>query len=188
MKVVAISGSPRRSGNTEKLIEHTLKSISEENINTELISLAGLDIRPCTACLACKEGEQCSIDDDLMPIYKKMKASDGIILASPVYFGSCTAVLKSLMERTGYIARYNGAPFKGKVGGPLVVARRAGHNFTLSQIDFWFHIMEIVEPGSTYWNIAFGRDRGDVSSDEEGLKTAWNFGKNMAFVIKKLDG
>ena len=141
MKVIAISGSPRKSGNTEKLIEHTLNSISEEGIDTELISLAGLDIRPCTACLACKEGERCSIDDNLMPIYHKMKEADGIILASPVYFGSCTAILKGLMERTGYIARYNGTPFKGKVGGPLVVARRAGHNFTLSQIDFWFQAL-----------------------------------------------
>jgi len=90
------------------------------------------------------------------------------------------------MERTGYISRHNGEPFKGKVGGPLVVARRAGHNFTLAQLTFWFQILDLVVPGSSYWNIAFGREKGEVAQDEEGMKTAWNFGKNMARVVKKL--
>jgi multimeric flavodoxin WrbA len=185
MKVVAIVGSPRKNGNTEMLAAHTLKAIAEEGIETELISLAGKDIRPCNACMACAEKEQCSIKDDLFPIYEKMKAAGGIILASPVYYGSCTALIKGLMERTGYISRHSNNAFKGKVGGPLVVARRAGHNFTIAQLDFWFHILGITVPGSTYWNIAFGREKGEVTKDEEGLRTAWNFGKNLAFTLKK---
>ncbi len=185
MKVVAVVGSPRKNGNTEILAAHTLKAIAEEGIETELISLAGKDIRGCTACMACAKEEKCSIQDDLPPIYEKMKAADGIILASPVYYGSCTALLKGLMERAGYLSRHSNNAFKGKVGGPLVVARRAGHNFTVAQLDFWFHISGITVPGSTYWNIAFGREKGEVSNDEEGLHTAWNFGKNMAFAIKQ---
>jgi hypothetical protein len=46
----------------------------------------------------------------------------------------------------------------------------------------------MVVPGSTYWNIAFGREKGDVSKDEKGMRTAWNFGKNVARVVKKLRG
>ena len=88
MKVVAIIGSPRKNGNTEQLAAHTLKAIAEEGIETEIISLAGKDIRPCNACMACSKLEECSIKDDLPPIYQKMKEADGIILASPVYFGS----------------------------------------------------------------------------------------------------
>jgi multimeric flavodoxin WrbA len=137
--------------------------------------------------MGCKTKEECSIKDDLQPIYEKMKKADGIILASPVYYGSCTALLKGLIERAGYMSRYNGDTFKGKVGGPLVVARRAGTNFTVAQLDFWFHIVGMIEPGSTYWNVAFGRDKGDVANDEEGMKTAWTFGKNMAYVLKKLN-
>jgi multimeric flavodoxin WrbA len=187
MKVIAIVGSPRKNGNTQLLASHTLKSIAEEGIETEIIQLAGLDIRPCSACMACKTKEECSIKDDLQPIYEKMKKADGIILASPVYYGSCTALLKGLIERAGYMSRYNGDTFKGKVGGPLVVARRAGTNFTVAQLDFWFHIVGMIEPGSTYWNVAFGRDKGEVANDEEGMKTAWTFGKNMAYVLKKLN-
>ncbi len=123
-----------------------------------------------------------------MPIYQKMKAADGIILASPVYYGSATALIKGLMERAGRISRSDGEPFSGKVGGPLVVARRAGHNFTFAQLMFWFHHQGFFMPGSTYWNVAFGRNKGDVSQDEEGLRTAYNFGKNMALLMKKLKG
>jgi len=185
VKAIGIVGSPRKGGNTEFLTRHTLKAIEDEGLDTELITLAGLDIRPCNACMVCKNEEGCPIDDDLFPIYTRMKEAEAIILATPVYFGSATALLKALMERTGYIARTEMA-FAGKVGGPLVVARRAGQNFTLAQIMYWFHIMEFFMPGSTYWNIAFGREKGEVESDEEGLATAWKFGKNIAFLVKKL--
>jgi multimeric flavodoxin WrbA len=186
MKAIGIVGSPRKNGNTEILTRHTLNAIAEEELDTELVRLAGLDIRPCNACMACDKGEQCSIKDDLFPIYLKMKAADAIILASPVYFGSATALIKGLMERTGFISGSNGGVFKGKVGGALVVARRAGQNFTLAQLNYWFQITNCFTAGSTYWNIAFGMDKGDVEKDQEGLDTAWRFGKNIALLVKKL--
>lgn len=186
MKVIGIVGSPRKNGNTEILTAHTLRAISEEGLDTELIRLAGLEIRPCNACMACREEENCSIEDDLFPIYLRMKEADGIILASPVYFGSATALIKALMERVGYISGPHGRPFSGKVGGALVVARRAGKNFTFAQLTYWFQILGFFIPGSTYWNVAIGRDKGTVQEDEEGLRTAWNFGKNVAFLVKKL--
>ena len=185
MKAIGIVGSPRKNGNTEILTGHTLQAIAEEGLETELIRLAGLGIRPCNACMVCREEERCPIDDDLMPLYVRLKAADAIILASPVYFSSATSLLKAFMERAGYIAGPRRA-FAGKVGGPLVVARRAGKNFTFAELMFWFHIMDIITPGSTYWNVAFGRDKGEVKDDEEGMNTAWNFGKNVAALVKKL--
>ena len=185
MKAIGIVGSPRKKGNTEILTRHTLDSIGEEGLDTELISLAGLDIRHCNACMVCRSGGQCPIDDDLLPVYEKMTAADAIILAAPVYVGSVTSLLKALMDRTAYIS-YDNRCFAGKVGGPLVVARRAGQNFTFAQILYWFHIMGFFMPGCTYWNIAFGRDKGEVIEDEEGYNTAWNFGKNIVFLLKKL--
>jgi len=185
MKAIGIVGSPRVNGNTEIITAHTLKAISEEGMETELIRLAGLHIQPCNACMACKKEETCPIEDDLFPIYTRMKEADAIILASPVYFGSATALLKALMERTGYIANNNGRPFDRKVGGPLAVARHAGQNFTVAQITFWFQIMGCFTPGSTYWNVSFGREKGEVEKDEEGMKTAWNFGKNVAYLLQR---
>ncbi len=186
MKAIGIVGSPRKNGNTEIITRHTLKAIEEEGIETELITLAGLNIQGCNACMYCAKQEGCPIDDDVFPIYQKMKAADAIILASPVYYGSATALIKALMERAGYIGRSQGRIFAGKVGGPLVVARRAGQNFTFAQLTLWFQILGFYIPGSTYWNIAIAREKGEVEKDEEGLRTAWNFGKNMAFLTKKL--
>jgi len=186
MKAIGIVGSPRKNGNTEIITRHALKAIEEERIETELIRLAGLNIQPCNACMACQNEETCPIADDLFPIYTKMKLADAIILASPVYYGSATALLKALMERTGYIATHNGRLFEGKVGGPFIVARRSSLYFTAAQLSFWFHVLGFFMPGSIHSNISFGRDKGDVENDEEGLNTAWNFGKNIAFLLKKL--
>jgi multimeric flavodoxin WrbA len=188
MKALGIVGSPRLGGNTEWLTRHVLDTVAAEGLETAVITLADQDIRPCTACMACKHEERCPIQDELFPIYREMKAADAIILATPVYFGSATAQLKILMDRTGLIAKRNGEAFAGKVGGPLVVARRAGHNFTLAQLTFWYQILGFNMPGADYWNIAFGWEKGEVEQDREGLANARKFGKNLAFLVKKLRG
>ena len=186
MKAIAIVGSPRKKGNTEILARHTLKAIEEEGLDTELISLADLDVKPCTACDICQGEERCPIEDDLWPIYTKMKEADAIILATPVYFSSATPDIKALMDRAGYIAVGNNRVFAGKVGGPLVVGEREGHNFTVAQLAYWFYYLGFFVPGSTGWNIAFGLEKGEVEKDKQGLETVWNFGKNVAFLVKKL--
>ena len=186
MKAIVIVGSPRKNGNTEILARHTLRAIEEEGLDTELIRLCELEIKGCNACNACKKEELCTIDDDLWPIYVKMKEADAIILASPVYFGSATPEIKALMDRAGYIAYCNGRLFTGKVGGPLVVGERSGQNFTIAQLAYWFFINGCFIPGSTGWNGAFGLDKGEVEKDKQGLETVWNFGKNVAFLVKKL--
>jgi len=184
MKALGISGSPRPDGNCMLVTAHALKAIAEEGIETELISLSGLRIGGCTACMTCLNEESCSIDDDLMPIYRKMREADGLIISTPVYFGSATALVKGLLERTGYIVRNNGLSFKGKVGGPLVVGRRGGLTFTLAQMNYWFQTMEFYMSGVPHWNIAVGRRKGDVVNDAEGMEAAWNYGKNLAELVK----
>ena len=186
MKAVGIVGSPRKGGNSEILTKHCLKAIAEEGVKTELIRLAGLDIKGCNGCGYCWEHQgQCTIEDDMQPILKKMLAADIIVVSSPVYYGSATALVKGLLERAGYSSR---GKYAGKVGGPLVVARRAGQNFTFAELLFWFHIHQIVNPGSIYWNVAVGREKGEVEKDVEGMMIVWEFGKNCAKVAKKLRG
>jgi multimeric flavodoxin WrbA len=186
MKAVGIVGSPRKAGNTEILTAHCLKAMAEEGLETELIRLAGLDIRGCNACGYCFEhAGECSIKDDLQPVHEKMLAADVIIIGSPVYYGSATSLVKGLLERAGYMSR---GKYAGKVGGPITVARRAGQNFTFAELLFWFHINGMVNPGSIYWNVAFGREKGEVEKDEEGMRIVWQFGKNCASAAKKLRG
>jgi multimeric flavodoxin WrbA len=117
-----------------------------------------------------------------------MNEADGIILATPVFFGAATPQMVSLISRC-YAYQGTGRPFENKVGGPIVVARRAGHNFTLAQLMFFFMISGMIVPGSspgTYWNIAFGREKGEVTKDSEGIETIKNFGRKLAWLTKKI--
>ena len=184
MKALGIVGSPRKGGNTEQYVQHCLKVIADEGIETELVSLAGKDIRPCTACMACRGKEQCPIDDDLMPIYMKMKGSDAIIIGSPVYFQDSSALTRAFLERAGYISLQNGRVFAGKVGGPLAAARRAGKSLAFALMLLWFSGQRFFIPGAL--STAFGRDKGEVLKDEEGMNNARDFGKGVAFLLKKL--
>jgi len=187
VKIIGISGSPRSEGNTEFIVKEALNEAKKEGFETEFLSLSGKAIKPCDACLSCKEVKKCIIQDDFETIFTKMIEADGIILGSPVYFGSATPEIKALIDRAGYVSYQTGRRyFENKVGGPLVVARRAGQNFTLAQLLFFFLHQGMIVPGSTYWNISFGRDKLQVRDDEEGRNTAKNFGKKMVWILKKL--
>ncbi len=183
MKVVGIVGSARQGGNTEILTNIALEEVKKEGIDTELISLAGKKIEPCDGCRDCSETGKCHFDDDFDKIFDKMINADGIILASPVYYGAASPQIVGLISRF-YSKRDK--PLKNKVGGPIVVARRAGKNFTFAQLMFFFMIQGMIVPGSSYWNVAFGRSKGDVIKDEEGINTIKTFGKNLAWLLKKL--
>jgi len=186
MKVIGIVGSPRKGGNTERLIFEALEVLSGEGFEVETIRLGELEIKPCRACQSCRKLKRCAIEDDFQGVYEKMVAADGIIIGSPVYFGSPTPNVLALMHRAGYVSFSTGRPFERKVGGPIAVARRAGQNFTLAQMLFFFLHQGFIVPGSTYWNIAFGLEPGSVEKDEEGMRTIRNFANNMAWTLKRV--
>ena len=186
MNVLAISGSPRKGGNTDTLIGVALATLEEKGIETEFITLAGKTILGCNACMACTKELKCVIEDNFDPIFRKMINASGIIVGSPVYFGSATPEIMALLDRAGYVSRRHGHLFSRKVGGPITVARRTGQNFTYAQLLMWFSINGMIVPGSSYWNIAFGGRKADVLEDEEGVKTIRNFAENMAWLLEKI--
>jgi len=186
LKILGIVGSPRIGGNTEALTRMALEEVSKDGIETELITLAGKKITPCDACGSCRTTGECHIKDDFKVIYDKMLSSNGFILASPVWFGAATPILTSLISRC-YVSRGGSNPFENKVGGPIVVARRAGKNFTFAQLMFFFMIHGMIVPGSTYWNVAIGRQKGEAAKDEEGVNTIRNFGRKLAWLAKKVN-
>jgi len=186
IRILGVVGSPRVGGNTELLVSEALKAAEEEGAETELLRLADKEINPCDACLSCRKTKECRIEDDFQMVFQKMVEADGIILASPVYFSSATPKIKALIDRAGYVSIAKGRVFENKVGGAMAVARRAGQNFTFAELLFFFLHQGMIVPGSTYWNIAFGREKGEVSKDEEGMRTARNFGKKMVWLIRKI--
>ena len=189
MKAIGIVGSPRKTGNTAFLVKEALNIIQSEGIETELIHLGGKVIQPCNGCLMCKKEKKCILEgDDFDAVFEAMKIADGIILGSPVYFGSATSQLTSLLDRAAYVQRQTGEYFSGKIGAPIVVARRAGHNFTFAQLLLWYCINDMIVVGSTYWNIAMAGSAGkkDIQQDTEGIDTVRHFAQTMSSVMKKL--
>jgi multimeric flavodoxin WrbA len=190
MKVIAFNGSARKDGNTAILIKRIFKVLQDEGIETELIQLSGQQIHGCTACGPCRKikNKECKIDNDNVNEYiQKMIAADGIILGSPTYFSMMSSEMKALIDRSGFVARANGDLFKRKVGAAVVAVRRAGGMPTFDGLNHFFLINQMIVPGSSYWNIGIGLGKGDVEKDTEGLQTMEDLGKNMAWLLKKLN-
>ncbi|MBI5639429.1 MAG: flavodoxin family protein [Nitrospirae bacterium] len=188
MKVVAFNGSPRKEGNTWHAIRTVFAEIEKDGISTELIQLGGADIRGCRACYKCFETKdrRCIQQDELNSFVEKMIDADGIIIGSPTYFSNVSTEVKALMDRAGLVSRANGNLFKRKVGAAVVAARRAGAVNVYMNINLFFGIGHMIIPGSSYWNIAFGRNPGEILKDEEGMATFRDLGQNIAWLLKKL--
>ncbi len=189
MKVVGIAGSLRPESNTLHYVRTALDGLAAEGMETELISLRGKELKPCTGCYDCVKAGRCTITgDDFDEILEKMRAAEGIILGSPVYLSSVVPQMMALLARATFVAYWNDKFLAGKIGGPITVARRAGHNLAFSQLLLWFFINGITVPGSTYWNVGTAGTGGarDAEKDAEGLATVVNFAKNMAGLMKKV--
>ncbi|MCG6186739.1 flavodoxin family protein [Maribellus maritimus] len=189
MKVVAINGSPRKKGNTALLINEIFKVLEENSVETEMIQLGNKPVHGCTACLKCKEIKdgKCHIKNDhLNYCIEKMTEADGIIIGSPVYFADITPEIKALIDVAGYVTRANGHLLKRKVGAAVIAVRRGGALHAFESVNNFFLINQMIVPGSSYWNFAFGREPGDVLKDEEGLNTIQTLGKNMTWLLEKV--
>ena len=190
MKVVAFNGSARKGGNTAILLKQVLEEIAAEGIETELIELAGKPVPGCIACFKCFERKNrlCAVERDIInEAIAKMAAADGILLGSPTYFADVSASMKALIERCGMVARANGDMFQRKVGAGVVAVRRAGASHVFNSLNNFFTIGQMIIVGSSYWNIGIGREPGEVLQDSEGMKTMQDLGRNMAWLIKKIN-
>ena len=208
-KILGISGSPRKDANTDRMLRYALEAAeSVGDITTEAIYLRDYDIHSCKGCFACcrepgmKDGgiHACALFRDGMDeIYPKLKECDGLILASPVYFGSISTQLKQFMDRTEGLLRYGTSQYQyglqDKVGGCLAVGgnRNAGEEFALLTMQYYFEIHDMIvvgsggEPrpgcylgGGCTTHPERGSVRDAVEQDEIGLKSARNTGIRVA--------
>lgn len=189
MKVLAINGSAQKDGNTAALIRHVFEELHEAGIESELFQLAGQEIRGCTVCLQCfkNKDQRCAVTGDVLnECLEKMLAADGIILGSPTYFSNVSTEMKALIDRAGFVAKANGDMFARKVGAAVVAVRRAGSIHVFNSINHFFFISQMIVPGSSYWNMGIGLKKGDVENDEEGIGTMRTLGRNMAWLLMRL--
>ncbi|MGE4317405.1 MAG: flavodoxin family protein [Deferribacterales bacterium] len=183
MYAIAINGSPRNGGNTETLLKTVTKGLENNGWETEYIRIGGKAFRGCMACGSCfkTKNMQCALGaDGFNDIFEKMAKADAVLIGSPTYFADVTAETKGLLDRMGYVSMANGNVLKGKVGTAVVAVRRGGAIHAFDTINHTFHLSRMLVPGSTYWNFAFGRGKGEVSEDAEGIA-------NMAHLAEVID-
>lgn len=189
MKVVAFSGSARKDGNTAILVREIFQKLVQQGLETELVQLAGIEIKACLACYRCFENkdQHCSVEDDeLNQFIDKMLAAEGIILASPTYIGDVTSIIKALIDRAGMVSRANDNMLRRKVGAAVAVASWGGAIHTFDSLNHFFLIGEMIVVGSSNWNLGFGREKGQVLQDQKSLETMRTLGRNMAWLLKNI--
>jgi multimeric flavodoxin WrbA len=189
MKVVAFNGSGRKDGNTAILLRYVLAELEKEGLETELVQLAGKNIHGCLGCRECasrKDGFCAQKDDDGNQLIETMIAADGILLGSPTYVADVSSQIKALIDRACMVTKANGGALRHKVGAGVIAVRRAGAMHAFDSLNHFFLISEMIVPGSSYWNIGIGREKGDVERDAEGIETMRALGRNMAWLLKKL--
>lgn len=195
MKVVVFNGSPRRNGNTARLCARFCGVLEAEGVATEIVQVGGKLVHGCLECDHCRRTgiEACvQTDDPFNEWFQKMRAADGIVLATPVFVGGVTSELKAVIDRACYISRMRVRVqgqdniFKHKVAAPLIAVRRAGAMQAYFNIMSWFAISDMIVPTSSYFNFAFGLKPGDVEHDPEGLKTVDDLARNMAWLLRRV--
>ncbi|WP_421908943.1 flavodoxin family protein [Methanolacinia petrolearia] len=188
-KVIILNASPRANGNTDILCRTCAEAIEKNGCEAEIVSFRGKSFKSCIACNTCKEKKgECAIKDDgLNEIIDKIKDAKGLIVASPVYFGTARGDMMSAIQRISMVS-YGGDRFlSGMVGGPIAVARRGGHTATIQELLMFYFINDMIVAGSDYWNMAFGKAPGEVEEDSEGLVVISKFGANVANIINKMN-
>lgn len=187
MRVIGINGSSRKDGNTAIIVGKVFDELNKEGIETELIQLADYGIRPCRGCFACKGRGNCVVaKDGFVEIFNRMVKADGVILGSPVYSADVSAKMKAFLERAGVVVATNPGLLRHKVGAAVAAVRRGGGMTTVDTMNHFMLNKEMIVVGSTYWNMVYGKDIGDVLNDNEGMANMRNLGENMAWLIKRL--
>ncbi len=182
-KVLLLNGSPHPHGCTATALEEIIRTLNEEGIETELIQVGSHDIRGCISCGYCDSHGHCVFNDLVNETAEKFKEADGLIVGSPVYYGSPNGTILSFMDRLFYSSNFSKHM---KVGAAVVSCRRGGNTASFDVLNKYFSISSMPIVSSTYWNQVHGFTREDVLKDREGLQTMRNIGHNMAFLIRAI--
>ncbi|MBQ6174851.1 MAG: flavodoxin family protein [Clostridia bacterium] len=181
MKVLLINGSPDPRGCIHTALTLAAEVLNAEGIETEEIHIGNKDIRGCIACGHCRKAGKCVFDDLVNETAPKLAEADGIVVGSPVYYGTPNGTVLSFMQRLFYS---HTCDLHMKVGASVVSCRRGGNSATFEALNQFYGISGMPTVPATYWNDVHGYRGEDVLADVEGVQTIRNMAANMAFMIK----
>ncbi len=180
-KILLLNGSPHQHGCTATALDEMISVFEGEGVETELIQVGSKEIRGCISCSKCSKTGKCVFDDLVNEVAPKFEAADGLVVGSPVYYGSPNGTILSFMDRLFYSTLFSKHM---KVGASVVSCRRGGNTASFDVLNKYFTISGMPLASSTYWNQVHGFSTEDVKKDLEGLQTMRNLARNMVFMIK----
>ena len=183
MNVLMLNGSPRENGNIALAFQEMEQVFRENGIGVENIQLGKQVIRGCIACESCRKTHKCVFDDIVNKLAEKFEAADGLVIGSPVYFGSANGTLMSALQRLFYSTSFDKSL---KVGASVVSARRSGCTATFDELNKFFTLANMPVATSQYWNNIYGWDPGEGKVDAEGRQVMRVLARNMVFLMKSI--
>ncbi|MDR1885677.1 MAG: flavodoxin family protein [Synergistaceae bacterium] len=187
MKVTAINGSPNKNGNTAIILGAMSDILKAHGIETEIVQVGSLNIHGCIACGKCRisDAHTCVIEGDIVnETSLKMRASDGLILAAPTYYGGIPGTMKCFLDRVFFSSS---SYFKYKAATAVASVRRAGGTDVAHQLMNFLNLSETVTPPSQYWTVVYGRTPGEVLQDGEGMQTVTKNARALAWLLRIID-
>ena len=182
-KVLVLNGSPKANGCTATALNEVIETVQKVGIETELIQVGKKNARGCIGCNSCGESGKCIFNDLVNEVAPKFESADGLVIGSPVYYGSPNGSLLSFLDRLFYSTHFSK---QMKVGAAIVSCRRGGNTASFDVLNKYFTISGMPVVSSTYWNQVHGFSAEDVKKDLEGLQTMRNLARTMAFLIRAI--
>ena len=183
MQVLMLNGSPHPKGSTDAALREMEAVFHQEGIQTEIIHVGNLPIRGCVACGGCRKTGKCVFDDIVNEIAEKFRASDGLVVGSPVYYASANATLVALLQRLFHSTAFDKTM---KVGAAVASARRGGLTATFDELNKFFTISGMPVASGQYWNGIHGHNAEEALQDGEGLQMMRTLARNMSFLMKAI--
>ena len=183
LKVLMLNGSPRENGNIALAFREMEQVFEENSVEYEDILLGRTDIRGCIACETCRKNGKCVFEDIVNELSVKFEEADGLVIGSPVYYGSANGTLMSALQRMFYSTHFDKSL---KVGASVVSARRSGCTATFDELNKFFTLSNMPVASSQYWNNIYGWEPGEGSVDDEGRQVMRVLARNMVFLMQSI--
>lgn len=181
--VVILLGSPRRDGNCAVLSRSLARGVEDSGSRSETLLLQGMDIRPCTACEGChgEASSGCVIEDAMQDVYPLLRAADGIVFASPVYWFSVSAQTKTVIDRLYAIGVGEGNDLRGKDLGVLMTYADSDpfNSGAVNALRMFQDISAYL--GTNMAGAAYGSAAaaGEIAGCGEPMRKAYELGREM---------
>lgn len=185
MKVLLINGSPHSEGCTYTALSEVAKTLNKSSVETEIFHIGRKPVRGCVDCGSCNKTGYCAFDDDpANTLIDKIKEADGVVIGTPVYYGSANGALCALLDRVFFAAS---SQFRHKAAAAVVSCRRGGAGNAFDRLNKYFTISQMPVASSQYWNSIHGMSPEEARQDQEGLQIMRTLGRNMVWLMKMIE-